>query len=204
MGSDDVASFARDWFPQLDKPGLIIDVRNNNGGNIDSIVVDMLMRRAWAFWARPDGTGIATTNMQNAYRGHVAVLIDERTYSDGETFAGAVKALGLAPLIGQRTAGAGIWLSDRNRLADNGGVRIAENPQYSLDGRWIIEGYGIAPDYEIDNPPAASFKGEDAQLGAAVTLLREKISREPVPALAPQPLPRLGTPGGDVFPLPQR
>ncbi len=204
MGSDDVASFARDWFPQLGKPGLIIDVRNNNGGNIDSIVVDMLLRRAWAFWARPDGTGIPTTNMQNAYRGHVAVLIDERTYSDGETFAGAVKALGLAPLIGQRTAGAGIWLSDRNRLADKGGVRIAENAQYSIDGRWIVEGYGVSPDYEVDNPPAASFKGEDAQLRAAVGLLREKIARQPVPALVPQPLPRLGTPGGDVVPLGQK
>lgn len=204
MGSEDVASFARDWFPQLGKPGLIIDVRNNNGGNIDSIIVAMLMRRAWAYWARPDGTGIATTNMQNAYRGHVAVLIDERTYSDGETFAGAVKALGLAPLIGQRTAGAGIWLSDRNRLADNGGVRIAENPQYSIDGRWIVEGYGVSPDYEVDNPPLATFTGDDAQLRAAVTLLEDKIARNPVPALVPQPLPGLGTPGGDVFPLPQR
>ncbi|MFL0672316.1 MAG: S41 family peptidase [Erythrobacter sp.] len=204
MGSDDVASFARDFFPQLGKPGLIIDVRNNNGGNIDSIIVAMLMRRAWAFWAKPDGTGIPTTNMQNAYRGHVAVLIDERTYSDGETFAGAVKALGLAPLIGQRTAGAGIWLSDRNRLADNGGVRIAENAQYAIDGRWIVEGYGIAPDYAVDNPPLASFRGEDAQLGAAVALLKDKIAREPVPALVPRPLPGLGTPGGDVSLLPQR
>jgi tricorn protease len=201
MGSEDVASFARDYFAQLDKPGLIIDVRNNNGGNIDSIIVGMLMRRAWAFWAKPDGTGIATTNMQNAYRGHVAVLIDERTYSDGETFAGAVKALGLAPLIGQRTAGAGIWLSDRNRLADNGGVRIAENAQYSIDGRWIVEGYGVAPDIEVDNLPAASFNGEDAQLRAAVGLLTDKIAREPVPALVPKPLPGLGTPGGDVAPI---
>lgn len=204
MGSSDISSFARDWFPQLDKPGLVIDVRGNNGGNIDSIIVAMLMRRAWAFWAKPDGTGTATTNMQNAYRGHVAVLIDERTYSDGETFAGAVKALGLAPLIGQRTAGAGIWLSDRNRLADNGGVRIAENAQYSIDGRWIVEGYGVSPDHEVDNPPAATFKGEDAQLRAAVALLEAKILREPVPTLVPRPLPTLGTPGGDVFALPRR
>lgn len=201
MGPGDVASFARDYFPQLGKPGLIIDVRGNNGGNIDSIIVGMLMRRAWAYWAKPDGTGIATTNMQNAYRGHVAVLIDERTYSDGETFAGAVKALGLAPLIGQRTAGAGIWLSDRNRLVDDGAVRIAENAQYSLDGRWIVEGIGVAPDIEVDNPPMATFAGEDAQLGAAVALLKDKIAAEPVAPLVPQPLPRLGTPGADVVPL---
>jgi tricorn protease len=113
MIPEDLASFARDFFPQLDKSGLIIDVRGNNGGNIDSFIVAALMRKAWGFWARPDGTGIPTTNMQNAYRGHVAVLIDERTYSDGETFAAAIKSLGIAPLIGTRTAGAGVWLTAR-------------------------------------------------------------------------------------------
>ncbi|BDW83228.1 tricorn protease [Erythrobacter sp. Dej080120_24] len=201
MGSGDIASFARDYFAQLDKDGLIIDVRNNSGGNIDSIIVSMLMRRAWAFWGAPDGTGQMTTNMQNAYRGHIAVLIDERTYSDGETFAAAVKSLGLGPLIGTRTAGAGIWLSDRNRLTDNGAVRIAEFAQYDINGNWIVEGYGIAPDYEVENPPHATFNGGDAQLEAAIALLRDRIANEPVPALVPRPLSPLGTPARDVTPL---
>ena len=201
MGSGDIASFARDYFAQLDKDGLIIDVRNNSGGNIDSIIVSMLMRRAWAFWGAPDGTGQMTTNMQNAYRGHIAVLIDERTYSDGETFAAAVKSLGLGPLIGTRTAGAGIWLSDRNRLTDNGAVRIAEFAQYDINGNWIVEGYGIAPDYEVENPPHATFNGSDAQLEAAIALLRDRIANEPVPALVPRPLSPLGTPARDVTPL---
>ena len=198
MGPDDLASFARDFFPQLDKQGLIIDVRGNNGGNIDSFIVAALMRRAWAFWARPDGTGIPTTNMQNAYRGHVAVLVDERTYSDGETFAAAVKSLGIAPLIGTRTAGAGVWLSDRSPLADRGVARIAENAQFAIDGRWIVEGLGVAPDVEVENLPHAAFKGTDAQLAAAVGLLADKIAREPVPALKPRPLGPLGTPAEDV------
>ncbi len=200
MGPSDVASFARDYFAQLDMDGLIIDVRGNNGGNIDSIIIGMLMRQPWAFWTNPDGTGVATTNMQNAYRGHVAVLVDERTYSDGETFAGAIKSLGLAPLVGTRTAGAGIWLSDRNRLVDNGAVRIAENAQYAIDGRWIVEGHGIAPDYEVENLPHARFAGTDAQLQAAIALLAQQIAAEPVSPLVPQPLPPLGTPAGDVRP----
>lgn len=198
MGPDDLASFARDFFPQLDKQGLIIDVRGNNGGNIDSFIVAALMRRAWAFWAKPDGTGIPTTNMQNAYRGHVAVLVDERTYSDGETFAAAVKSLGIAPLVGTRTAGAGVWLSDRSPLADRGVARIAENAQFAIDGRWIVEGLGVAPDVEVENLPHAAFKGTDAQLAAAVGLLADKIAREPVPALKPRPLGPLGTPAEDV------
>ena len=198
MGPNDLASFARDYFPQLSKPGLIIDVRGNSGGNIDSFLVAMLLRKAWAFWAQPDGRGLATTNMQNAYRGHIAVLIDERTYSDGETFAAAVKALGIAPLIGTRTAGAGVWLSDRNPLADRGMVRAAENPQYAIDGRWIVEGRGIDPDLEVENLPHATFNGSDAQLEAAVRQLTGTIAREPIPKLVPRPLPPLGTPGDDV------
>ncbi|WP_347304114.1 S41 family peptidase [Croceibacterium sp. TMG7-5b_MA50] len=203
MGAEDVASFARDYFSQLDKDGLIIDVRNNSGGNVDSIIISMLMREPWAYWARPDGTGVPTTNMQNAYRGHVAVLIDERTYSDGETFAAGIKSLGIAPLIGTRTAGAGIWLSDRNRLTDNGAVRIAENAQYAIDGSWIVEGIGIAPDHEVENPPHAAFDGQDAQLQAAVTLLKQRIAAEPMTPLRPRPLPPLGTPAGDVRPIEQ-
>lgn len=198
MGPDDVASFARDYFPQLTKQGLIIDVRGNNGGNIDSLIIGMLMRKAWAFWANANGTGLAMTNMQNAYRGHIAVLIDERTYSDGETFAAGIKALGIAPLVGTRTAGAGVWLSGRPTLADNGIARTAENAQYAIDGRWIVEGLGVAPDVEVENMPHAAFKGTDTQLEAAVGLLGNKIAREPVPALKPQPLAPLGTPAQDV------
>jgi tricorn protease len=203
MGSGDISSFARDYFAQLDKPGMIIDVRNNGGGNIDSILIAQLLRQPWAFWGAPDGTGQMTTNMQNAYRGHIVVLIDERTYSDGETFAGGIKSLGLGDLVGTRTAGAGIWLSDRNRLIDNGAVRIAEFAQYDINGNWIVEGYGIAPEYEVENGPRATFDGSDAQLEAAVGLLQQRIADEPVPALVPQPLSPLGTPARDVVRLPK-
>ncbi|GMM93230.1 S41 family peptidase [Qipengyuania sp. MTN3-11] len=199
MGGDDVAAFARDFFPQLDKDGLIIDVRGNNGGNVDSIVIAQLMRRVWAYWAT-DG-GRPYTNMQGAFRGHIAVLIDERTYSDGETFAAGMKSLGLAPLIGTRTAGAGIWLSGRNPLTDNGMARIAEYAQYGLDGRWLIEGWGVAPDIEVENLPHASFEGQDAQLEAAVGWLEAKIAAEPVRELVPLPLPPVGEPGRDAYRL---
>ena len=201
MGGNDVADFARDFYAQLDKDGLIIDVRGNNGGNVDSIILTALLRRAWAFWSSPIG-GKPYTNMQGAYRGHVAVLIDERTYSDGETFAAGFKSLGLGPLIGKRTAGAGIWLSGRNPLTDNGMVRIAEFPQYRLDGEWLLEGWGVSPDIEVENLPHAAFKGEDAQLQTAVDTLRARIAAEPIPDLVPRPLPPVGTPGKDAYKLP--
>jgi len=197
MGPQDIASFARDFYAQFDREGLIIDVRRNRGGNIDSWIIEKLLRRAWAFWQPPRGAPY--TNMQQAFRGHLVVLADALTYSDGETFAAGIKALGLAPVIGTRTAGAGIWLSDRNRLVDGGTARIAEFGQFEVgSGRWLIEGLGVAPDIEVDNPPRASFLGEDAQLEAALAHLRRRLQDAPLPALQAEPIPPRGQPGSDV------
>jgi len=197
MGPGDVASFARDFYEHHDKDGLIIDVRGNRGGNIDSWIIATLLRKAWAFWPGPEEQAVST-NMQQTFRGHLAVLINEGTYSDGETFSAGVKALDLAPLIGTRTAGAGIWLSDRNPLADGGQARVAEFAQHGLDGRWLLEGLGVGPDVEVDNPPRATYLGEDAQLSSALAYLEGKIAAEPIPRLRPGPLPPVGEPGKDV------
>ncbi|MEO1029544.1 MAG: S41 family peptidase [Pseudomonadota bacterium] len=197
MGGGDVASFARDFYEHFDKDGIIIDVRGNNGGNIDSWILQTLLRQAWAFWQNPNG-GEAYPNMQQVFRGHLAVLINEGTYSDGETFSAGVKALDLGPLIGTRTAGAGIWLSDRNRLVDGGIARVAEYPQFGLDGRWLVEGYGVEPDIEVVNPPNASFKGDDAQLDAAMAYLEEQMETNPIQDLVPGPIPPVGETGKDV------
>ncbi|HBF46685.1 MAG TPA: hypothetical protein DDW91_09540, partial [Shewanella frigidimarina] len=45
MGSGDVESFAREFYTNYDKDGLIIDVRRNRGGNIDSWIIEKLLRR---------------------------------------------------------------------------------------------------------------------------------------------------------------
>ncbi len=198
MGAGDVASFARDYFEHFDKDGLIIDVRGNRGGNIDSWIIGTLLRKVWAYWPGPIEGGPASTNMQQTFRGHLAVLIDEGTYSDGETFSAGVKALDLGPLIGVQTAGAGIWLSDRNALVDGGQARVAENGQFGLDGRWLVEGRGVSPDIEVENMPRAAYLGEDSQLDRALAYLSEKITAEPIPPLTPGPYPPLGQTGRDV------
>jgi tricorn protease len=197
MGSGDIADFAREFYTNIYRDGLIIDVRRNNGGNIDSWIIEKLLRRAWAFWTYPGNP--PEFNMQQTFRGHLAVLIDERTYSDGETFAAGIKALKLAPLIGQRTAGAGIWLSGRNPLIDGGIARIAEFPQFSAEnGRWLIEGRGVSPDIAVVNPPLATFNGSDAQLDAALKYLEDKMASEPVRTITPQTLPPRGQPAWDM------
>lgn len=189
MGAGDIASFARDFYANINRDGLIIDVRRNNGGNIDSWVIEKLLRKAWAYWAPP---GVQPSpNMQNSFRGHLVVLVDELTYSDGETFAAGIKALGLAPLVGQRTAGAGVWLSDNTRLSDNGMARVAENGQFGVDGQWLIEGVGVVPDVVVENPPHDTFNGGDRQLDVALDLLAKKLKDQPLPRFQPQVIPAL-------------
>ncbi|MEO1192629.1 MAG: S41 family peptidase [Pseudomonadota bacterium] len=184
LRSGDIASFARDFYDQVDKHGLIIDLRGNWGGNVDSWVLATLLRRVWSFWDTPEGRK-PYGNMQATFRGHLAVLIDQGTYSDGETLAAGFRALELAPLIGTRTSGAGIWLTDRPRLADRGRARIAEFAQFDLEGRQIIEGVGVAPDITVETLPRASYAGEDAQLEAALDYLSQRIVAEPVSPLVP-------------------
>ncbi len=191
MGPEDIAGFAREFYAQIERDGLVIDVRGNNGGSIDSWVIEKLMRRTWAWWQTRSPAGTPPfSNMQQTFRGHIAVLIDENTYSDGETFAEGIRRLQLGTVIGKRTAGAGVWLSDRNRLQDNGLVRAAESAQFTLDRGWLIEGTGVAPDIEVDNPPRATFDGGDAQLDAAIELLLRRLAEQPVPKAQPPAYPR--------------
>ncbi|MEN3277110.1 MAG: tricorn protease [Massilia sp.] len=189
MVARDINAFARDFYANINKEGLIIDVRRNNGGNIDSWIIEMLLRRSWAFWAANGRQPYS--NMQGAFRGHLVVLMDELTYSDGETFAAGVKALKLGPLVGKRTAGAGVWLSDGNGLADNGMARVAENGQFSSDGEWLIEGVGVTPDVEVDNLPHETFNGRDRQLEVALEVLEKKLKEQPVKQWKPAAIPAL-------------
>ncbi|OON64722.1 peptidase S41 [Massilia sp. KIM] len=189
MVARDINAFARDFYANINKEGLIIDVRRNNGGNIDSWIIEKLLRRSWAFWASNGSQ--PQSNMQNSFRGHLVVLADELTYSDGETFAAGVKALKLGPVVGKRTAGAGVWLSDGNGLSDNGMARVAEFGQFSSDGEWLIEGVGVTPDVEVDNLPHETFQGRDRQLETALELLEKKLKEQPVKPWKPAAIPAL-------------
>ncbi len=178
MGRNDISSFVKQFYPVFDRQGLIIDVRHNNGGNIDSWILEKLLRRAWFFWKGRSGKPY--WNMQLAFRGHLAVLCDESTASDGEAFAEGVKRLKLGTVIGTRTWGGEIWLTSSNRLVDNGIATAAEFGVYTADGKWIIEGHGVEPDIEIDNLPFETYNGKDAQLDKAIEFLQNKIKTDPV------------------------
>jgi len=186
MGGNDINQWAENFYPVFDRQGLIIDVRHNNGGNIDSWILGKLLRQPWFFWQPRLGQPI--WNMQYAFRGHIVVLCDERTASDGEAFAEGFRRLGLGKVIGTRTWGGEIWLSFDNALADKGIASAAEMGVYA-DGKWLIEGHGVDPDIVVDNPPHATFGGKDAQLEAAVAQLKRLIAEKPVTVPPPPAYP---------------
>ncbi|HXY37692.1 MAG TPA: S41 family peptidase [Planctomycetaceae bacterium] len=187
MGGNDLAEWYRTYYPVFNRQGLIVDVRHNRSGNIDSIILEKLMRKAWFYWQAR--TRVPTWNMQYAFRGHLVVLCDERTASDGEAFTEGFRRLGLGKAIGTRTWGGEIWLSAQNTLADGGVATAAENGVYGPERKWLIEGHGVDPDIVVDNLPHATFKGGDAQLDAAIKHLQEAIKKDPRPVPEPPAYP---------------
>jgi len=187
MGPNDMDQWARDYYPVFDRAGLIIDVRHNHGGNIDPWLLGDLLRKAWFYWQ--PRVGNPEWNMQYAFRGHIVVLCDHETASDGEAFTEGFKHFEMGKVIGTRTWGGEIWLSGSNTQADNGVATAAETGVYSADGRWLIEGHGVDPDITVDNLPHASFSGNDAQLQAAIDLLKQEIKDDPRPVPPHPPYP---------------
>ena len=107
--------------------------------------------------------------MQYAFRGKVAVLVDEMTSSDAEIFAAGVQQLGLGAVVGARTWGGAVGYSSNPELAlvDGSGFTIPSFGPY-VSGKWMIEQRGVVPDIAVANDPVATFNGKDAQLDAAV------------------------------------
>ncbi len=187
MGGGDYREWLENFYPVFNRQGLIIDVRHNRGGNIDSWILEKLLRKIWFYW-KPR-VGKPTWNMQYAFPGYMVVLCDQFTASDGEAFSEGFRRLGLGKVIGMRTWGGEIWLSFSNRLVDMGIASAAETGVYGPEGKWLIEGHGVDPDIVVDNLPHATFLGKDAQLEAAIRYLTKKIKEKPVVIPPPPPYP---------------
>jgi C-terminal processing protease CtpA/Prc len=176
--SNSFDDFAAQFYPAIRNAGLIIDVRRNAGGNIDTWILERLRRVAWMFNAQRAGPG--DTTMQYAFLGKVAVLVDEMTSSDAEIFAAGIQQLGLGKVIGARTWGGAVGYSSNPELAlvDGSGFTIPSFGPYAA-GAWMIEQRGVVPDIAVANDPVATFNGADAQLVAAVDHLMGLIAKAP-------------------------
>jgi hypothetical protein len=177
MGPNDIDQWARDYYPVFDRQGLIIDVRHNHGGNIDSWLLSDLLRKAWFYWQ--PRVGNPSWNMQYAFRGHIVVLCDQETASDGEAFTEGFKHFEMGKVIGTRTWGGEIWLSGSNTQADNGVATAAETGVYSNRRQVADRRPRRRSGHHCRQPAARDFSGDDAQLQAAIDLLKQEIKDDP-------------------------
>ena len=177
MGGGGLSQIGRDYYSQRTMPAMIVDDRYNGGGNIAEYFLKILDSKVWA--VQQGRRGSIDVKPHGGFFGHIAVLCNLETFSDGETFAEATKRLNIGKLIGTRTWGGWVWISSRHPLVDNAFISEPEFGGWGLEGDWLIEGHGAEPDVEIINDPASEMKGKDKQLDYAIQYLLDELERDP-------------------------
>ena len=192
MGSAGIYEFIKWFYPQIRKQGLVVDVRGNGGGNVSQMLVERLRRDLLAvgFSRLSDRP---TTYPGTVFHGHMAALLNETSASDGDIFAAMFQKAGLGPLVGKRSWGGVIGITNRGPLVDGGSINVPEFGFASPEGEWIIEGRGVEPDVEVANDPAAILAGRDPQLERAVEEILARIESDPK-RLPDRPAPPVRTP----------
>jgi tricorn protease len=183
MGDAGLNEFVKQYFPQIRKEGLIIDVRYNGGGFVDELVFERLRRvlavmgTARNFETRPN----------SVFYGYMACVTNHYAASDGDIFSYMFKQYKLGPLIGERTWGGVRGIRGNIPLMDGGYITRPEFSIYGMDSKWVVENRGVQPDVIVDNPPDLVVKGQDPQLEKAIDMLMQQIKANPkkLPARPP-------------------
>lgn len=182
MGADGIYEFIKWFYLQSRKLGLIIDVRGNGGGNVSSMILQRLMKRPLGFGYQAHNAWV-DTYPEGAFIGPMVSLISETSASDGDIFPYFFREAGLGPLIGKRTWGGVVGITNRGPLFDGGQVNVPEFGLGQPGKGWIIEGQGVAPDIEVENDPTSTA---DAQLDRGIAEVLQRIEARQ-PAFLPKP-----------------
>ncbi len=177
MQSRGWSDFHRDLRSELMQDGLIVDVRSNRGGHTSQLVVEKLARRVIG-WDVGRNTKPVSYPFE-APRGPIVAIADEQSASDGDIVTGAIRTLGIGPVVGTRTWGGVIGIEGFHELVDGTSMTM---PKYSFwfdRFGWGIENYGVDPDVEVYISPDDWGAGRDVQLQAAVSLALEALAERP-------------------------
>ncbi len=177
MGADGIREFIKWYYPQLRKEGLIVDVRANGGGNVSRMLIERLSQKVLA--AQFSRTVDQAQLYPNAFAGPMVAILNENSSSDGDIFPAMFREAKLGPLIGKRSWGGVVGITNHGQLLDGGTVNVPEFGFTNAKGEWIIEGHGVDPDIEVDNDPRAVIQGKDPQLERAVAEVLERMKTTP-------------------------
>jgi tricorn protease len=179
MGGDGIREFIKWFYPQIRKQGLVVDARDNGGGNVSEMIIERLGRKVLGVNYTRNSTATGTYPQQ-AFHGYMAALISESTASDGDIFAYMFKKAQLGPTIGKRTWGGVVGISDYGPVIDGGSVEVPEFVAIAdLQGNYHVEGEGVSPDIEVDNDVFSTIHGKDPQLDRAIAEVMKKVEANP-------------------------
>ncbi len=164
--------------------GLVLDLRNNPGGVLDSAVdvTDLFLDSGVIVTA--DGRTADSRFRRSAHRGDVldgadlVVLVNQGSASASEIVAGALQDHGRATVVGTRTFGKGL-VQTVMPLSEGRAIKLTTSRYYTPSGDSIQE-TGITPDVFVEDTPGypdLSLSGnvnheQDGQLVSALERLR--------------------------------
>jgi tricorn protease len=188
MGVTGLNEFVRNYYPQLRRDGLIIDVRSNGGGNVSPMIIERLRREIAMFTVARNAT--VNIDPSGMHLGPKVALADQFSASDGDIFTYRFQHYGLGPVIGQRTWGGVVGIRGTLPLLDGGYLNRPEFSRFDTEAReWVMEGVGVEPDIVVDNHPGKAYEGIDQQLVRAIEEILKKLEEKPVHIPDPPPYP---------------
>ena len=158
--------------------GLVIDLRNNPGGNLDVVVemLDLFVKKGDLIVYTEDKNGKKTSEYRAKGDKKVnlplAVLVNGNSASASEIFAGAVKDYKLGKIVGDTTFGKGI-VQTVTRLNDGSAIRFTIAKYFTPSGKNIHE-KGVKPDVKVDfSRKEYTENNIDTQLDMALNIIKD-------------------------------
>jgi C-terminal processing protease CtpA/Prc len=169
------------------RDGVVVDVRNNNGGFVNAYAIDVFARRGYmTMTVRGYPPAPARTMLgQRALERPTILVTNQHSLSDAEDFTEGYRALKLGKVVGEPTAG---W------IIYTWGTTLIDGSSFRLPRQKIQDGSGTVMemnprqvDIQVIRPIGESFTGKDSQLDAAVRELLKQIEPREAPSGSARP-----------------
>ena len=153
------------------KQGVVIDIRNNNGGYVNGYALDVFTRKNFLTMTPRDLFPVPSRSAlgQRALGLPTVLVTNESSLSDAEDFTEGYRSLGLGKVVGEPTAGWIIYTGGQ-QLVDGSVLRTPTTRIQDLRGQ-TMEGNPRPVDITVARPLGETEAGRDAQLEAAVKVL---------------------------------
>ena len=161
------------------REGVVVDIRNNNGGFVNAYAIDVFARRGYmtmtmrGYPASPARTVLG----QRALERPTVLVTNQHSLSDAEDFTEGYRTLQLGKVVGEPTAGWIIYTSNVP-LVDGTIIRVPFSRITDHEGK-DMELHPRAVDVPVSRAVGESYSGKDSQLDRAVSELLQELDRKP-------------------------